>query len=77
MYRTIKINKLMKINKDSIRIWLRKFYKCHWTFNKDTISINCDGEEFYISISNLDKEDLKELKNIINYEKFKENSPTI
>ena len=47
----------MEISKDNIRVWLRKFYKCHWTFSKDTISINCDGEEFYINVSNLDQID--------------------
>ena len=61
----------MEITKDNIRVWLRKFYKCHWTFSEDTISINCDGEEFYIDATKLDKKDLKILKNIINYEEFK------
>jgi len=67
----------MGITKKNIRIWLRKFYKCHWTFNENTISINCDGEEFHIDASMLDKEDLKILKNIINNEEFKQNYASI
>ena len=59
----------MEITHSNIRRWIRKFYKCHWTFNENTISINCDGEEFHLDASLLDKEDLKILKNIINYEK--------
>jgi len=49
----------MGLTKDNIRIWLRKFYKCHWTFNDDIISMKCDEEEFYIDATKLDKKDLK------------------
>ena len=62
----------MKINKSDVRRWVRKFYKCHWTFSENTISIKCDDEEFYIDTSRLDEIDLEILKNIINDEQFKE-----
>ena len=61
----------MELTKDNIRVWVRKFYKCHWTFSDNIISINCDGEEFYVDPTKLDKKDLEILKNIINYEEFK------
>jgi len=60
----------MQINKNNIRLWVRKFYKCHWTFNENTISLKCGSEEFHIDASKLDEEDLNILKNIVNYEQF-------
>ncbi len=56
------------INKEKLRLWLRKMYKCTWSYGKDVITITCDGEEFHINPDKLDMEERFILLNIIKNE---------
>jgi len=54
-----------EVSPDEVRKWLRKMYKCAWTYDHNTITIICDGEEFNIRPDKLDEEERKMLDNIL------------
>tara|TARA_B100000686_G_C15904184_1_gene531727 strand:- start:144 stop:362 length:219 start_codon:yes stop_codon:yes gene_type:complete len=47
-----------------IRQLIRKYYNCGWVFGKNVITVICDGEKFYIDLSKLNKNEIKEIKQL-------------
>lgn len=53
------------ISVEEIRKWLRKMYTCQWTYDDNTVTIICDGEEFNIRPDRLNEEEEIMLKKIL------------
>ena len=54
-----------EVNQNQIRLWLRRMYRCKWTYTDDLITVTCDGEEFNINPEDLDQKELLMLRKII------------
>ena len=51
--------------KNEIRKWIRRMYKCRWTFTDNLVTVICDDEEFNIDPTMLNDEETDMLIKII------------
>ena len=56
---------MKEIDVEEIRKWLRKMYTCQWTYDDNTVTIICDGEEFNIRPDRLNPQEKEMLKKIL------------
>ena len=54
-----------EVSQEEVRMWLRKMYKCAWTYDHNVITIMCDEEEFNIRPDKLEGKEKMMLERIL------------